>query len=148
MEHQIDVLVTAPINKYTIQREDFDFPGHTEYLQTKFNMAESLMLMVSHNLKVGVVTGHIPLASVPGAISIELIMDKLRLMNETLRNDFNIRKPRIAVLGLNPHVGDQGLIGKEEADIIEPAIKQAREEGIDKILAEAGFELRQPGLFR
>jgi 4-hydroxythreonine-4-phosphate dehydrogenase len=130
MEHQIDVLVTAPINKYTIQRDDFDFPGHTEYLQTKFDLPESLMLMVSHNLKVGVVTGHIPLANVPGAISIELIMKKLRLMNEALQNDFNIRKPRIAVLGLNPHIGDQGLIGKEEEEIIEPAVNQAREEGI------------------
>lgn len=130
MEHQIDVLVTAPINKFTIQREGFEFPGHTEYLQTKFDLPESLMLMVSHNLKVGVVTGHIPLASVPGAISIEQIIKKLRLMNESLQLDFNIRKPRIAVLGLNPHVGDQGLIGKEESEIIEPALNQAREEGI------------------
>ena len=130
MEHQIDVLVTAPINKYTIQQEGFEFPGHTEYLQTKFEEKESLMLMVSPNLKVGVVTGHIPLADVPGAISSELILNKLRLMSRTLSSDFNIRKPKIAVLGLNPHVGDMGLIGKEEVEIIEPAVNQAREEGI------------------
>lgn len=130
MEHQIDVLVTAPINKSTIQREGFDFPGHTEYLQTKFDEPESLMLMVGPSLKVGIVTGHIPLASVPSSISMDSILKKLRLMNKALKTDFTIRGPRIAVLGLNPHVGDQGLIGKEEIEIIEPAIKQAREEGI------------------
>ncbi len=129
-EHQIDVLVTAPINKSTIQREGFEFPGHTEYLQTKFEEKEALMLMVGPNLKVGVVTGHIPLSEVPGKVSKELILKKLHLMNTTLQNDFNIRKPRIAVLGLNPHMGDMGLIGKEELEIIEPAIKQAREENI------------------
>jgi 4-hydroxythreonine-4-phosphate dehydrogenase len=130
MEHRLDVLVTAPINKYTIQQKGFDFPGHTEYLQTKLNEPEALMLMVSDNLKVGVVTGHIPLSEVPGSVTQDLIMEKLRLMNNTLKSDFSIRKPKIAVLGLNPHVGDRGLIGKEEVDVIEPAIKQAREEGI------------------
>jgi len=130
MEHQIDVLVTAPINKYTIQQKGFEFPGHTEYLQTKFEENDSLMLMVSPSLKVGVVTGHIPLVDVPGSINSDLILSKLRLMSRTLLSDFNIRKPKIAVLGLNPHVGDKGLIGKEESEIIEPAIKIAREEGI------------------
>ncbi len=130
MEHQIDVLVTGPINKSTIQQHGFEFPGHTEYLQTRFEEKEALMLMVSPNLKVGVATGHIPLVDVPGALNQELIMRKLRLMNATLQTDFNIRKPRIAVLGLNPHTGDMGLIGKEEIEIIEPALKQAREENI------------------
>ena len=130
MEHQIDVLVTAPINKFTIQQEGFEFPGHTEYLQTKFGEPEALMLMVGPNLKVGVVTGHIPLADVPGSLNVELIVKKLRLMNRTLQLDFNIRKPRIAVLGLNPHMGDMGLIGMEEVEIIGPSINQAREEGI------------------
>ncbi len=130
MEHQIDVLVTGPINKYTIQQEGFEFPGHTEYLQTKFDEPESLMLMVGPNLKVGIVTGHIPLVDVPGSLNQELILNKLRLMNRTLKTDFNIRKPKIAVLGLNPHMGDKGLIGKEEIDIIEPSINLAREEDI------------------
>ena len=130
MEHRIDVLVTAPINKYTIQQEGFEFPGHTEYLQTKFEEPESLMLMVSPALKVGVVTGHIPLSDVSASLNPELILKKLRLMNKTLQNDFNIRKPKIAVLGLNPHMGDKGLIGKEEVEIIEPAINTAREEDI------------------
>ncbi len=130
MEHQIDVLVTGPINKSTIQQDGFEFPGHTEYLQTKFEEKEVLMLMVAPGLKVGVVTGHIPLADVSGSLNQELIMRKLRLMNSTLKTDFSIRKPRIAVLGLNPHSGDMGLIGKEEIDIIEPALKQARDENI------------------
>jgi len=112
MEHQIDVLVTAPINKAAIQQKGFEFPGHTEYLQTKFEAEDSLMLMVGPNLKVGVVTGHIPISEVPGSISQDLIISKLRLMNQTLQKDFSIRKPKIAVLGLNPHTGDDGLIGQ------------------------------------
>ncbi len=125
----IDVLVTAPINKKVIQSTKFDFPGHTEFLAKEFN-GQPLMLMVSNKLRVGVVTGHIPLKEVSNAISKELILEKLRILNQTLKVDFIIRKPRIAVLGLNPHAGDNGLLGKEEIDVIIPALETARQEGI------------------
>lgn len=126
----IDGLVTAPINKNNIQSRDFDFPGHTEFLTTKFKAAESLMLMVSNEIRIGVVTGHIPLRDVPGKITVNSILTKLRIMNGALNSDFGIQKPRIAVLGLNPHAGDKGLIGVEEQEIIIPAIQNAFEEGI------------------
>jgi 4-hydroxythreonine-4-phosphate dehydrogenase len=122
----IDALVTAPINKDTIQSESFNFPGHTEYLQNRDGAAESLMFLVSDTLRVGVVTGHIPVAKVAESISTEKILAKLKLMNASLRNDFWIRKPKIAVLGLNPHASDNGLIGHEEQNIIIPAIEEAR----------------------
>ncbi len=126
----IDVLVTAPINKKNIQSEKFNFPGHTEYLAQQAESDEVLMLMVSDYLKVGVVTGHVPLKDVSQGITIDNIYDKLRILDSTLRIDFTIRKPRIAVLGLNPHAGDQGILGTEEEDIIIPAINKAKEEGI------------------
>jgi len=126
----IDALVTAPINKDNIQSEEFHFPGHTEYLQQRANAAESLMFMVSDTLKVGVVTGHIPIAKVAESITAEKILTKLRLMDQSLRQDFWVRKPRIAVLGLNPHAGDNGLIGNEEKDIIMPALEEARSNDI------------------
>ena len=126
----IDALVTAPINKHNIQSKEFDFPGHTEYLTRKFDAEESLMLMVSNNIRIGVVTGHIPLKEVPGKISQDGILKKLRIMNQSLHIDFGIRKPRIALLGLNPHAGDKGVIGEEEQQIIIPAIRQAFDEGI------------------
>jgi len=129
-EHQIDVLVTAPINKHTIQQKDFKFPGHTEYLQDRFGAEDSLMLMVAPDIRIGVATGHIPLADVSASLTQEVILKKLRLMDESLRNDFNIHKPRIAVLGLNPHAGDQGLLGKEEDEVIIPAMNEARNEGM------------------
>lgn len=128
---KIDVLVTAPINKYNIQTEKFQFPGHTEYLANKFSETKSsLMLMVNNWLRVGVVTGHIPLSQVPQYITKEHIMAKLRILNDTLVRDFAIQRPVIAVLGLNPHAGDSGLIGKEEQEVIIPAIEQANEEKI------------------
>jgi 4-hydroxythreonine-4-phosphate dehydrogenase len=127
---KIDVLVTAPINKDNVQSERFNFPGHTEYLTNESKSKESLMLMVSENLKVGVVTTHIPLSKVSEAITEEVILSKLRIMNKSLIQDFRIRKPKIAVLGLNPHAGDSGLLGTEEVDIIIPALKKAKEEGI------------------
>jgi 4-hydroxythreonine-4-phosphate dehydrogenase len=130
MEHQIDLLVTSPINKYNIQSRDFQFAGHTEYLQEKLGAGEVLMLMVSDYLKVGVVTGHMPLARVANEISIDLIIKKIRLLDETLKNDFDIRMPRIAVLGLNPHAGDQGLLGDEEESMIKPALDAVRAESI------------------
>lgn len=130
MSGAIDALVTAPINKDTIQSEQFDFPGHTEYLQDRDGAAESLMFLVSDTLRVGVVTGHIPLARVAENITAEKILAKLKLMDASLRNDFWIRKPKIAVLGLNPHASDNGLIGDEEKNIIIPAVESARNSNI------------------
>lgn len=127
---KIDVLVTAPINKENIQSEKFNFPGHTEYLTKESNSKESLMLMVGENLKIGVVTTHLPIKDVPEAITEDAILTKLRIMNNSLIQDFKIRKPKIAVMGLNPHAGDNGLIGKEEVDVIIPTIKKANDEGI------------------
>ncbi len=125
-----DALVTAPINKHNIQRDDFKFAGHTEYIQAKTASADSLMFLISEDIKVGVVTGHIPVNEVSEKITTEKILSKLRLMNESLRMDFWISKPRIAVLGLNPHAGDNGLIGKEELETIIPAIAEANANGI------------------
>jgi len=126
----IDALVTAPINKDNIQSENFKFPGHTEYLQERDNAPDSLMFLVSDTLRVGVVTGHIPVAKIPEAITVGKIVSKLKLMDASLKTDFWIRKPKIAVLGLNPHAGDNGLIGTEEQDIIQPALEEARAAGI------------------
>ncbi len=126
----IDALVTAPINKDNIQSEQFKFPGHTEYLQERDNAPESLMFLVSDTLRVGVLTGHIPVSQVPQAITTEKILAKLNLMDASLRKDFWIRKPKIAVLGLNPHAGDNGLIGDEELKVIIPALEEARAAGI------------------
>jgi 4-hydroxythreonine-4-phosphate dehydrogenase len=126
----IDVVVTAPINKENIQSEHFHFPGHTEYFAKEFNTEDFLMLMVSDIIKVGVVTGHIPVSEVSKSITKEKILRNLRLLHKTFLEDFSVRKPRIAVLGLNPHAGDGGVIGNEEENIIIPAIKQAFDEGI------------------
>ena len=126
----IDVLVTGPINKKAMSNEGFGFPGHTEYIQNAFGVRDVTMLMVSSRLKLGVVTGHIPLKDICKSITEEKILSKLRLMNESLKKDFKVDMPRIAVLSLNPHSGDGGLLGTEEQDIIIPAIKKASEEGI------------------
>jgi 4-hydroxythreonine-4-phosphate dehydrogenase len=126
----IDVLITAPINKHNIQSEHFKFPGHTEYLSKQFNAEDSVMLMIAENLKIGVATGHIPVVDVPRNLSKKRILSKLRIINRSLVQDFAVTNPRIAVLGLNPHAGDSGLTGKEELEIITPAIDQARNEGI------------------
>lgn len=128
--NKIDVLVTAPINKKNIQSEKFNFKGHTDYLASKFETDDHLMIMVSENLRIGILTGHIPLKDVSKSITEDLLLKKIRVMNNSLRMDFNIRKPRIAILGINPHAGDQGLIGSEEEEIIKPAILKANEEGI------------------
>lgn len=127
---KIDVVVTAPINKFNVQTDAFSFPGHTEYFAKNFGGGEALMLMVSDILKVGVVTGHVPLSKVTSLISKEAILSKLAILNKTLIEDFAIRKPRIAVLGLNPHAGDNGLLGNEEQTIIIPALEEARSKGI------------------
>ena len=127
---EIDALVTAPINKYNIQSDTFNFPGHTEYLQQRSGSSDVLMFLISEELKIGVVTGHIPLKDVSSAITKEKIVDKLKLINDSLKKDFWIEKPKIAVLGLNPHAGDNGLLGKEEEEIIIPAIHEAFDKGI------------------
>ncbi|TNE47191.1 MAG: 4-hydroxythreonine-4-phosphate dehydrogenase PdxA [Bacteroidetes bacterium] len=126
----IDALVTAPIHKKAMQMASFPFIGHTEYITDAFEANGSLMLMVSDELRVGVVTNHLPIREVAGAITKELVLQKLKILAETLRIDFNLDKPTIAVLGLNPHAGDEGAIGKEDSAIIRPAIDQAKESGI------------------
>ena len=123
---EIDLLVTGPINKWNIQSAGFNFPGHTEYLAQQFGAEKYLMLMCSEALRVGVVTGHIPISEVSKQLTKELILEKLEIMNDSLQRDFVIRKPRIAVLGLNPHSGDHGVIGSEEETIIIPAIQEAK----------------------
>lgn len=127
---QIDAMVTAPINKDNIQSESFKFAGHTEYLAQQFEAKEHLMFLISDTLKIGTVTGHIPINQVASQLSIEKIVSKAKLMAASLQNDFGIRKPRIAVLGLNPHAGDNGVIGDEEKNIIIPAIEKLKEQGI------------------
>jgi len=130
LDGKIDVILTAPINKKSIKSEKFQFPGHTEYFQTKTNSDEVLMFMLGEHMKIGVVAGHVPLKDVPAQITEENILKKLRIMHKSLLEDFAIRKAKIAVLGLNPHAGDNGVIGDEEQTTIIPAINKAREEGI------------------
>jgi 4-hydroxythreonine-4-phosphate dehydrogenase len=129
-QKKIDVLVTAPINKENIQSPDFNFPGHTEYLDDKFGDGNSLMFLVSDTLRVAVATGHIPVTQVAQALTPELILKKIQVLHKSLIQDFEVRKPKIAVLGLNPHAGDNGVIGNEEQSIINPAINKAKEEGM------------------
>lgn len=126
----IDILITGPIDKQNIQSEGFHFKGHTEYLKSKAGVSDVLMFMIGESMKIGVATGHVPLNKVPEMITVELLMKQLRLMNQSLILDFGVRRPRIAVLGLNPHAGDNSLLGKEENEIITPAIQQAVREGI------------------
>jgi len=128
--NEIDVLVTAPINKDNIQSDKFSFPGHTEFLTKEFNVDDYLMLMVGKEMRIGVATGHIPLEQVPEYLTKELLLSKLRIISRSLKEDFSVTAPRIAVLGLNPHAGDNGLLGKQEQEIIAPAIKEAKDEGI------------------
>lgn len=130
LKGKINVLITAPIDKSSIQSDKFHFSGHTEYLRMKAGAGSELMMMVSENMRIGMVTGHLPLQSVPGVINTDLVLQKIRLMNQSLIVDFGIRKPAIAVLGLNPHAGDNGLLGNEEQEKIIPAVCQAQKEGI------------------
>lgn len=127
---KIDVLVTAPINKQNIQSDKFNFSGHTEYLTNYANSDNSLMFMIDDNLRIGVATNHISLKDVSATISKELIVSKIKLMDLSLKKDFKIIKPKIAVLGLNPHAGDSGLLGDEEENVIIPALEKLSEEGI------------------
>ena len=125
----IDVLVTAPINKDNIQSENFRFPGHTEYLESAAGDGnKALMILTTETLRVALVTTHLPMTQVPAAITVEGIREKLRLLNMSLMRDFNIDGPRIAVLALNPHAGENGMLGTEEKDIIMPAMQQALDE--------------------
>ena len=127
-DDEIDVLVTAPINKNTIQSEKFQFPGHTDYLAKELK-GESLMFMITDDLKVGLLTDHVPLKDIAGKITPELIEKKIAIITKTLQQDFRIPKPKIAVLGINPHSGDNGLIGKEDEDVLKPTLKRLREKG-------------------
>ena len=126
------VLVTAPIHKEMIQSEGFASPGHTEYLEKSVGEegSKALMILASERLRVALVTGHVPVANVASVLSQELIEEKLQLFNDSLKSDFGIGAPRIAVLALNPHAGDGGVIGKEEETIISPVIKSMREKGL------------------
>ncbi len=128
----VDVLVTAPINKHNIQNEDFHFPGHTEYLEKCFSGSDkkALMILINEDLRVALVTGHIPLSQVASSINVGDIVNKLRIFNLSLKQDFGIVKPRIAVLSLNPHAGDAGLLGTEEETIIIPAMREAEKKGV------------------
>jgi 4-hydroxythreonine-4-phosphate dehydrogenase len=128
--NKVDVLVTAPINKDTIQNKDFNFPGHTEYLAKFAGTDKVLMFLVSDMLKVGIVTGHVPLKDVAQHITKDRIIEKLKMMHESLVKDFGVSSPRIAVLGLNPHAGDNGLLGNEEKEIIIPAVREASDKGM------------------
>ena len=128
-DKKIDVLVTGPINKASIQEKVSGFIGHTEFLQGNFE-GESLMIMLSEVMRIAFVTGHVPLTEVKKAITTENIYAKTVKLNTSLIQDFGIRKPKIAVLGLNPHAGEEGMLGKEENDIITPTIKKLKEEGI------------------
>jgi 4-hydroxythreonine-4-phosphate dehydrogenase len=127
---KIDALVTGPVNKNNIQQADFNYNGHTEYLKDRFGAREVMMLMVSDILKVGLVASHIPIARLSEFITEELIAEKLQILSDSLLTDFGIRNPNIAVLGLNPHAGDEGLLGDEEQQIITPAIARAKNSGI------------------
>ncbi len=124
----IDVLLTAPINKENIQSEEFNFPGHTEYLDHELD-GDSLMILLTDELRIGLITGHIPVSKVSETITPELIRQKVEIMHDSLKQDFNINKPKIAVLGLNPHCGDKGVIGDEENEIINPVIAEIKETG-------------------
>lgn len=124
----IDVLVTAPINKNTIQSETFNFPGHTEYLQSKIG-GQALMILMSDKLKVALMTGHIPIDEVSKSITPELIREKIEILNQTLLLDFSLTKPKIAILSINPHAGDNGVIGNEDKDILIPTIEKIQKEG-------------------
>lgn len=130
-EGKIDVLVTAPIDKHSIQRPDFQFPGHTEYIEQRLgNGAKALMILAADSLRVALVTTHLPVSKIAENITKDGIIEKLNILHQTLHRDYAIDNPRIAVLSLNPHQGDGGLLGTEEKDIIQPAIVESFKRGI------------------
>ena len=125
---KINALVTAPLNKHNVNTEALPFSGHTEYLAAQANTSEYLMELVDEDFRVGLVTGHLPVKDVASKLSIDLLIKKIQLMHNSLKSDFGITKPRIGVLGLNPHAGENGLLGKEELEIIAPAVNKAQHE--------------------
>ena len=125
----LDALVTAPISKDNTQADNFRFPGHTEFLTSYFGAPESLMFLVDEELRIATVTGHLPLKDVPARLTSDLLRTKITLLLKSLKQDFGILKPRIAVLGLNPHAGENGLLGREEGDIVSPVIQQFAHDG-------------------
>jgi 4-hydroxythreonine-4-phosphate dehydrogenase len=131
----IDAVVTAPVNKSNIQSDKFVFPGHTEFFEHYFGGKEhpAMTLMVAENLRVGFVTNHMPLQKVSEAITTDLILQKLEILNQSLKQDFALSNPTIAVLALNPHCGDEGVLGAEEKDAIQPAVNQSFHNGINAI---------------
>jgi len=129
-DNKIDGIVTAPINKNAMKMADFPFPGHTEFIADKFKSSKSLMMMVSKTLKVALVTNHEPIVNVSNLVTKELVSKKLSILNKTLVEDFGIQKPVIAVLGLNPHAGDDGAIGTEDDTHVRPAIVEAKKKGM------------------
>jgi 4-hydroxythreonine-4-phosphate dehydrogenase len=129
-QNQIDGLVTAPIHKKNVQSTEFNYTGHTPFLKNYFGASDVVMILFANEFRVALVTEHIPVSEVAANISKEIILRKLNILNESLKKDFGIDKPKIAVLGLNPHAGDEGLIGKEEETIIKPAIKEAKQNNI------------------
>lgn len=148
-EGKIDALVTAPINKHNIQSELFHFPGHTEYLEASAaDGSKALMILCNESVRVALVTTHLPVAKVAGAVTKEAVLEKLRLFDRSLTEDFGVHKPRIAVLALNPHSGDNGLIGSEEQQTIIPAIEQAQKEKIHAFGPYAADGFFGSGLFK
>ena len=129
-EGKIDGLVTAPINKKNTQSPEFNFTGHTPYLKNLFGVKDVAMFMVADNIKVALLTEHVAVKDIAAHINKENILSKLQIMNASLKKDFGIAKPKIAVLGLNPHAGDEGVIGKEDDEIIKPAVKEAKQKDI------------------
>lgn len=136
LDNSADALVTAPISKEAIQLAGFNYPGHTEFLAEKTGCSDYMMILVSGDMRVGLVTGHIPVSEVSNSLTVDGIVDKIKTMYNSLQNDFGILTPRIAVFGLNPHAGDGGIIGEEENSTIRPAIEAAKSKGI---IAEGPF---------
>ncbi|MBT3442356.1 MAG: 4-hydroxythreonine-4-phosphate dehydrogenase PdxA [Flavobacteriaceae bacterium] len=128
INNQVDVMVTAPINKNNIQSKDFNFPGHTDYLAKKLQ-GESLMFMLNENLRVGLLTDHIPIKEIASNVSLKKVKEKVLIMEQSLKIDFGVQKPKIAVLSVNPHVGDGGVIGNEDDSILKPALIEISKEG-------------------
>jgi len=129
IEGSVDAMVTAPISKEAIVRAGFNVPGHTEYIASRCNCPSFTMMMIADALRVGLVTAHLPLKDVPAAVTVEAILEKAGIILQALQSDFGLERPRLAVLGLNPHAGDGGVIGVEEIETIQPAIQRARDGG-------------------
>ena len=125
----LDAIVTAPINKKAMQMAKFSYPGHTEFFTDKFDISDSMMFMVNEDIRVGLVTNHLPIRDVAANITKQKIQQKLNIMFNSLREDFGIVKPKIAILGLNPHAGDGGAIGEEDDELIRPIVIEAKKKG-------------------